>query len=138
MWLQFLLQRPRVRPYWNLRQFLLSHIGKKASLFAPYKAWTNGWRVPLVWSFYLSYQSLFYYSPSKKKKKKSLFYYSFNMQLLYSAITFISWLTLVLISISIYRHYFYCTFILCHGHHFPSISTYVVVTLYYHMAIDVA
>ena len=28
---------------------LLSHIGRKASLFAPYKAWTNGWRVPLVW-----------------------------------------------------------------------------------------
>ena len=33
----------------TFRQFLLSHIGKKASLFALYKAWTNGWRVPLVW-----------------------------------------------------------------------------------------
>ena len=49
LWRQFLLQRPRARPCWNLRQFLLSHIGKKASLFALYKEWTNGWKVPLVW-----------------------------------------------------------------------------------------
>ena len=27
----------------------LSHIGKISFLFMPYKAWTNGWRVPLVW-----------------------------------------------------------------------------------------
>ena len=47
MWGQFLLQRPMVRPCWNLRQFLLSHIGKKVSLFAPYKGWASGWWVPL-------------------------------------------------------------------------------------------
>ena len=44
MWGQFLLQRPRARPCWNLGQFLLSHIGKKTSLFAPYKGWASGWR----------------------------------------------------------------------------------------------
>ena len=32
-----------------LGNFCLSHIGKISSLFPPYKEWTNGVRVPLVW-----------------------------------------------------------------------------------------
>ena len=36
-----------------LGNFCLSHIGKTSFLFLPYKGWTNGIRVPLVWwSFY--------------------------------------------------------------------------------------
>ena len=64
------------------------------------------------------------------------------MQLLYSAITFISWLTLVLISISIEITFIALLFCVMGTtfHLFP--LTYVVVTLvvtlYYHIAIDVA
>ena len=36
-----------------LGNFCLSYIGKTSFLFLPYKGWTNGIRVPLVWwSFY--------------------------------------------------------------------------------------
>ena len=60
------------------------------------------------------------------------------MQLLYSAITFISWLTLVLISISIEITFIALLFCVMGTtfHLFP--LTYVVLTLYYHIAIDVA
>ena len=60
------------------------------------------------------------------------------IQLLYSAITFISWLTLVLISISIEITFIALLFCVM-GTTFRLFPlTYVVVTLYYHIAIDVA